>query len=365
MLAALLLASSVLYNIVAIGDEPGFANAINQKGVVAGRLGDGAFTLDGNTLVRYDPEQFMYLDGPYTSVANALNNAGIAVGSDGSYMPVVMSGLELATAVVFERGRMTYLNKSYNGTFEAQGINDRGEIVGAWSYRGFVRPPSGQMIEIQPLSTRPEWNGTRASAIDNEGDIVGGTTIDVPWKLDVNAETGPRSVSALPIHAFWLRVDSAGRQHMTDLGALPNFPNTYATAIAEDQTIVGYSGWESGAKWTRISGPSHAWVWQHGRMSDLGVLRYGESSVALGVNDVGEIVGCSGEFQRTWQGTPYIEQPTSAVIWRNKHIVDLNTEIDPRSGWHLSCARAINRKGWIAGNGLYRGAYRAFVLIPD
>ncbi len=38
-------------------------------------------------------------------------------------------------------------------------------------YRGFVRYANGSEIEIQPLSTRDEYNGTRASAVNNE-DVV-------------------------------------------------------------------------------------------------------------------------------------------------------------------------------------------------
>ena len=99
------------------------------------------------------------------------------------------------------------------------------------------------------------------------------------------------------IHAFVATFD--GAQHMRDLGALPGYPDTYATAIAEDGTIVGYSGTKSGPKWTRVSGPSHAWMWYRGRMVDLG-RGTDDNSYAYGVNDRGVIVGCAGDHAVRW-----------------------------------------------------------------
>jgi len=339
--------------------------AINRAGVVAGQSRDGAFTWADGRVTRYAPKKFFYLDGRYTSVATAINLPGVAVGSDGSYEPLVMSGLELATAVLFQNGKMTFLDSSKEGTgtFEADGINDSGVIVGEDQYRGFVRYPDGREIIVRPLSTRTEWNGTRASAIDNEGNVVGATTIDVPWRLDVYAQRGPHSIGGLPIHAFWLRIES-GKQHMTDLGSIRGFLDTYATAIAEDQTIVGYSGTKSGPKWSLVRGVSHAWVWQHGTMSDLGMLLHGDSSWAYGANDRGEVVGCSGASDEHWLGMPYTDRPTRAVIWRNKRIADLNDLIPAGSGWRLLCAYAINRDGWIVGDGNYKGSHQAFLLKP-
>jgi hypothetical protein len=62
------------------------------------------------------------------------------------------------------------------------------------------------------------------------------------------------------------------------------------------------------------------------------------------------IVGCSGE---------------RAVRWVNKHLQDLNRLIDPRSGWHLTCARAINRSGMIVGYGRFGNREQLpFRLVP-
>lgn len=242
-------------------------------------------------------------------------------------------------------------------TFEIDGMNDAGVLVGETGYRGFVRYRDGREISILPLSTQPEYNGTRASAIDNEGHVVGATTIDVtnirqiPMGSQQRAggpvETinGPNRDDFL-IHAF-LATFTGGKQHMHDLGGLGG-ASTYATALNEDLTVVGYSGRRLGAKWSRVSQEGHAWVWQRGRMTDLGALEKA-NSIAYGVNDASVIVGCSGD---------------DAVRWVNKRIENLNHLIDPRSGWHLTCARAINRAGIIVGVGTHGGASLPFRLIP-
>jgi uncharacterized membrane protein len=84
-------------------------------------------------------------------------------------------------------------------------------------------------------------------------------------------------------------------------------------------------------------------------MTDLGGSRAGDS-FAYGVNDANVIVGCSAG---------------NAVRWVDKHMRDLNTLIDPRPGWHLSCARAINRDGIIVGIGSHgRSAELPVRLVP-
>jgi probable HAF family extracellular repeat protein len=153
---------------------------------------------------------------------------------------------------------------------------------------------------------------------------------------------------------------------MHDLGTLPQFPNSYATAISEDGAIVGYSGTQSGSKWSEVSGPGHAWVWWHGRMRDLGTLPGTNSSFAFAINGADTIVGCSGDIGpniHLMQGN-YNERRFRAVAWIDRRIVDLNALIPAGSGWLLQCAHGVNDAGWIVGDGLYHGQPRAFVLKP-
>ncbi len=317
--------------------------AVNAGGDVAGEVDGAAFVWHAGKVIRFPGVPFTSFDGPYTSVATALNKYGVAGGHDGNYQPCVMSGLQLATAMRFANGKASFVDASRNGLcgFEVDGINDAGVLVGSSAFRGFVRYPGGREISVKPLSTRPVDNGTRASAIDNEGRVVGGTTIDA------RTASAPEGYSSYVIHAFEATFEG-GIQRMRDLGGLSRFPDTYATAISEDGTVVGYSGLMTAPKTTTLAGPSHAWMWHAGRMTDLGGAT-SRDSFAYGVNDRGVVVGCAGDH---------------AVRWVDKHIQDLNALIDPHSGWQLTCARAINRSGVIVGTGIFGGRTLPFRLVP-
>jgi probable HAF family extracellular repeat protein len=352
-------AGTPVYRVEAIATSgTGSALAVNANGDVAGQIDGKAFVWHDGKLRTFEPIKYFYLGDDYAAKAKAINKFGVAAGSDGGYFPCVMSGLQFMTAALYD-SKIRLLRPNGQCEYEINGINDAGTLVGIDGYRGFIRYANGKQIQIQPLSHRPEWNGTRASAIDNEGRVVGGTTIDVgpvgqvqcgEQRIGVNGPVQPMycpDTNAYVIHAFLASFDG-GVQHMRDLGALHAYPNTYATAIAEDGTIVGYSGTQSGPKWTRVSGPSHAWMWYDGRMTDLGAA-LGGNSWAYGVNDRGIVVGCAGD---------------DAVRWSNKNIEDLNALIDRNSGWHLECANAINRSGIIAGTGTYHGMTLPFRLVP-
>jgi hypothetical protein len=45
-------------------------------------------------------------------------------------------------------------------------------------------------------------------------------------------------------------------------------------------------------------------------------------------------------------------------------MIDLNSLIDPLAGWELISANALNESGQVAGSGLHRGEFRAFLLTP-
>ncbi len=61
--------------------------------------------------------------------------------------------------------------------------------------------------------------------------------------------------------------------------------------------VVGYGDTPSGAQ--------HAFLWQNGKMTDLGTLPGGSSSTAYGINDRGQIVGESNDASNN----------ADAVLW--------------------------------------------------
>ena len=90
-------------------------------------------------------------------------------------------------------------------------------------------------------------------------------------------------------------------------------------------------------------------------MKDLGAIGE-EESTAFGINNAGQIVGGPREGSNSTH---------PAFLYSNGKMTDLNTMIDPASGWHLTEAKAINDSGQIVGTGKNKaGQLHAFLLTP-
>jgi len=74
------------------------------------------------------------------------------------------------------------------------------------------------------------------------------------------------------------------------------------------------------------------------------------------INQYGDAVGFYALNQIPPTGT--------AALFRGNQSIDLNTLIDPTSGWRLLAATRIRDDGQIAGYGLHNGQMRGFVLTP-
>ncbi len=189
----------------------------------------------------------------------------------------------------------------------------------------------------------------------------------------------------------------------TELTALNGSPTASAQAINELGWIVG----SSLAEVSPGQNQTRATLWKpDGTRVNLGMLEIpGQSnntSVALGVNDVGTIVGYFGNplaFSRAFYwteatgmvdlGAPggrssfandvndsgYIVGYASfaaapqqrAYLWYQGVAYDLNTFLPPGSGWVLTEAFGINELGDIVGRGEFAGQTQAFLLrvIPE
>ena len=168
--------------------------------------------------------------------------------------------------------------------------------------------------------------GTRSDAVEiNErGQVVGGSlTGGGKW------------------HAFlWQR----GR--MTDLGALPGGTESSVGVLNERGQVVGSSA-------TRGKAWPHAFLWESGTLIDLGTLGHRQPggrggsarSVGAAINERGQVVGYSD-----------VGGNVHAFLWENGRMRDLGT-----LGGGRSWARAINDRGQIVGAGRKRGAAYGFV----
>jgi probable HAF family extracellular repeat protein len=97
-----------------------------------------------------------------------------------------------------------------------------------------------------------------------------------------------------------------------------------------------------------------------GRTTDLGTLPGYQNSVATAINNVGQVVGYA------WLPENEGESIRRAYLYdyRIGVMTDLNQRIPPGSGWFLTDAFDINDAGQIVGRGLVGGEMHAFLLTP-
>jgi probable HAF family extracellular repeat protein len=89
-------------------------------------------------------------------------------------------------------------------------------------------------------------------------------------------------------------------------------------------------------------------------MQDIGTLG-GDFSEGHGINNSGQVVGWS------WTAGNAV---TDAFLYSNGQMTDLNTLIDPSSGWTLIDGFGINDLGQITGDGIINGQQHAFLMTP-
>jgi hypothetical protein len=130
-----------------------------------------------------------------------------------------------------------------------------------------------------------------------------------------------------------------------------------ARAINDYGVTVGFS-----PKWNDVDGNGNdihqgqrALRWNAGSttptvLNNLGVGSLGETTtVARDINNAGYIVGTASDYTTSGANGAGVD-----VFWRpDGSIVNLNSLIDPASGWVLSNAERITDTGWIAGEGRF------------
>ena len=235
---------------------------------------------------------------------------------------------------------------------EVAAINDAGQIVGYESvasdtdltWRGFLWQ-RGALTDIGTLG----GDITEATAITNHGQVVGTswTTYDPPrqysethaflWERGKMTDLGSRFHAADPARinesgqipgfveggrpAIWVR----GGVHV-----LPNAPGlrgVRAVDINDVGTVAGICTVGPGRR-------AHPCLWRDGKALDLG-LDYGDQGSAVAVSDRGQVIGNS----RPGNGRYH------AFVWESGKMTDLGT----LPGGEQSQALAINKRSQIIG----------------
>ena len=306
LLAALVLSAPAaqaapLYSITALPPST-YAYGINNAGQVVGEFGAGA-----------EGHAFRWAGGVLTDLGSpGASSIARAVSSNGWSAGYSFSG-ESSRAFVHNGAGTTVLGTLGGASSFGLGVNASGQVVGqstnaAGEPRGFLFS-AGEMRDIGTLG----GDFALAAGINNAGQVVGETSLD----------DGPLAT----VHAF-LYENGA----MRDLGTLGGRQSS-AAAISEGGHVTGYS-YTTGSV-------EHAFLYIDGIMIDLGTLGGGRS-YGYGINALGQVVGSAG-----LEG----DFDMHAFLYSGGAMTDLNSLIDPSSGWILYEARGINDLGQIAAFG--------------
>lgn len=306
------------------------------------------------------PEYRVTIVGPPGSNAADINQAGAVVGS----YPVGGT-----THGFINRGRGLVKLGALGSASAAVAVNDKGEVLGNWvgadgRYRGFIYS-CGRQRDIGAIGSNSFY-----SDINNAGYTIATGYTDFDPSGYLRAPNGSvRSIGHLPVerpitqvHSLNNRNQVAGksgplafpeqpyraviwtRGTLRDLGDLGLTPNS-ANAINDRGQATGFAAVNTGGPHDRV-----AYLYSNGSLASIDDLsgtdlKYSEG---VGINNHGHIVGYSDTLQ--------------GFVWRGRKMQSLNTVVDPRLGWNIPGAQAINDAGQIAATGVRNGVQYAIRL---
>jgi probable HAF family extracellular repeat protein len=269
----------------------------------------------------------------------AINDRGQVAGfaSNGIADPFSMFGWGTqARAFVWQNGVMRDLG-SLGGPDSVAGVlNERGQIAGQ-SYTSAI---SNTMTGV-PTTDPFLWQDGQMQDLGT----LGGTLGFANWLNDRGEVAGQSNLAGdQTFHPFlWTG------HTLQDLGTLGG-TNGSATWLNDRGEVVGWAG---------LPGDQtiHAFLWQHGLLRDLGVPVGDTYSLAMAINNRGQVVGNAGSCDSSGC-------TGNTFLWDRGTMSDLQTLVAPTDG-RLTFVAYINDWGEIAALGLLpTGQVHAVLLIP-
>ena len=235
------------------------AKAINNSSTIVGASTTATDNVHAAMWVKVDGAWQIFdlgaLEGGTTSGATAISDDGTVVGSGDT--PAGFHGF------LWRNGVMTDIGPTVS---QAIGVNDLEQVVGRGDLaldHAVLWSETGGLTDLLVAGEARDINGS--------GEVVG---YFVPSGGSPNA-------------FLW-----TGQKGLRPLGTLGG-SESFAHAISRTGVVAGQSDVAAGS--------SHAFAWSKGKMLDLGVLPGYTSSVATAINDANKVVGISslGQFDDT------------------------------------------------------------------
>ena len=347
-----------------VGGAPGSPNFITNNGLTVGAAASAngsmhlALWYKGVKLNIGTPG----LGGP-NSAGFGVNERGQAVGPAQTSVPnsedfcgFSANGLPpsgtACVPFVWQNGVMTKLPTLGGANGVANMINNRGQVAGyaettmrdpdpacAVSQFKPVTWVNGAIHELHTYAGDPDGV---AAAINDNGQIVGASGTCSTF----NPNSGLHLVEN---HALLWEKDGSVRD-LGNLGGTGGLAGNHACAINNQGQVVGHSELANDSTF-------HAFLWtRDSGMRDLGTLPGDVASLALGINDQGDVVG--GSLDATFS--------PRAVVRQKGAMTDLNSLIPAGSPLYLLLALSTNSNGEIVGLAFHpsTGDLHGFLATP-
>ena len=156
--------------------------------------------------------------------------------------------------------------------------------------------------------------------------------------------------------AFW---NNDAKHSIVDLGVLPGDWTSIAWGMNDLGQVVG----ESNGPFVGI----RPVVWNNDAAHTphaLPLLPGDNSGTAYGINNAGHVIGITYSVSPGTQLTP--DTPRHYVVWSDGGVFEVQSLLDhvTGAGWTNAAATAINNRGQIVAQGALNGVFRAILLTP-
>jgi probable HAF family extracellular repeat protein len=232
-------------------------------------------------------------------------------------------------------------------------INNRGTVVG-FADTARPDPANGRGVAYHAF----RW---RHGALQDLGTLSGGLNSVANWSNDhgqvVGASQTDRPDPAIGgrenVAVLWSadgRIERLGtlggrQSNATNINESGQIAGFAANAVPDPYSIAG------------LGTQTRAFLWQHGRMRDLGTLG-GPDAAAFDINERGQVAGVS-YTDSTPQ--PAVDHPTRApFLWENGKMINLGT-----FGGVEASVGALNNRGQVAGRSDLPGDQTAHPFLWD